>query len=372
MQSMSRIKQFIISVLVLAGIVTFIAFILNRNTQAATNEIKAEQQEVSFVVNAAPVIFSNAENILPVRGQVEPRNIFTLFSEAEGKIMHSSIELGNKVSQKQTLVKIDASMRLANQKMLEQNLRKAQLDYEVAQKTFLRYKNLSQNGNTSTVEYENAKAQLDAAQVQLKTAEQQLETAIIQVKQTFVTAPATGIIVEKKVNQGDFVQPGSPLGTLAETVLLVRCFVPENLAIHSKIGQKVEVVADAFPNKKLSGTIKTIIPHPNEAKLYPVEITLINSAQLISGVGAQVIFKDASPQKSLLIPRTALFGDFKNPSVFVINSKKQPEKRSIKTGKSTGDKVEVLAGLSENELVITNGQSNIEPGKVLANFKIIQ
>jgi RND family efflux transporter MFP subunit len=369
---MKQIKSYLVPVLVLAGVITLIAYTLTKNTNKANDEIKAEQKEVPFIVNAMYAKYSGQQKGIPFHGQVEPRNTFTLYSEAEGKVIQSDIILGNKVNKGQNILSIDASLRSANKNILEQNIRKAQLDYDIAKKNFIRYKNLLQNGNTSTAEYENVKAQFDAAEVQLKVGEQQLQTAKIQVSQTKVIAPSAGVIVEKKVNQGDYVQPGTPLGTLIDNVLIVKCFVPDYVYLQAKKGQQVKILADAFPEKPILGNIQTLVPYANESKLYLIEISFSSKEELFAGNGVQVMFPNDNKSTSLLIPRTALLGDFKNPSVYIINSNKQPEKKSILLGKAIENFVEVTKGLNENDLVITNGQSNIEPGKVLSDFKIVQ
>lgn len=369
---MKKVKNYLVTILVLAGVIGFITYSLSKNTTKANDEIKAEQKDVPFIVNATYAKYSKQNTYSPIRGQVEPRNTFTLYSEAEGKVIQSAIIVGNRVSKGQSILSIDASLRTTNEKILEQNIRKAQLDYEVAKKTFNRYKNLLQNGNTSTTEYENAKAQFEAAEVQLEVGEQQLKSAKIQVSQTKVIAPSAGIIVEKKVNQGEYVQPGIALGTLIDDVLIVKCYVTDNIILQLKKGQQVKILADAFPEKPILGNIQTIVPYSNESKLYLIEISFSPTKELIAGLGVQVLFPNSNTTNSLLIPRTALIGDYKSPSVFIINSNKQPEKKTIAVGKAIGNFVEVIKGLNENDLVITNGQSNIEPGKVLSDFKIVQ
>lgn len=372
MQSMKKIKRFAIPVLVITGIMVFIAYTLSNNTQTASDEIKAEKQTVKFVVNATYSKIIETISETPIRGQLEPRNIFTLFSETDGKVIYSALAIGKLVKKGEKILVVDASLRNTNQSILEQGLRKVHLDYEVAQKNFNRFKNLLKNGNASTIDYENAKAQLDATEMQLRTAEQQLEATKIQLKQTSVLAPANGIVIEKKVNKGDYVQPGSTVGILAENVLIVKCFVPENIALASSPGEEVRLKADALPNQTWSGTIHTIVPYPNEAKLYPIEIYLKNHQSLIAGLGVQIIFSKAKHEKTLLIPRTALTGDFKNPSVYIIDKHKNPIKRSVTMGKTIGSNIEILSGLKEQELVIVNGHHNIEPGKILADFKIVK
>ncbi len=114
------------------------------------------------------------------------------------------------------------------------------------------------------------------------------------------------------------------------------------------------------------------MPYPNEAKLYPIEIALPHSPSLMAGLGVQVFFAEDAPQSALLIPRSALLDDFKNPSVFVINAQKQAEKKPIRIGKPLGHYVEVLEGLQEKDLVITKGHHNVAAGKTLTDLKIIR
>ncbi len=98
MQAMRKIRSFIIPALVLTGIVIFLAFILSRNTKAAAEEIKAERQPVKFSVDAAYAKLAETSNTVPIRGQVESRNVFTLYSEADGKVTHSAIQVGRTVA----------------------------------------------------------------------------------------------------------------------------------------------------------------------------------------------------------------------------------------------------------------------------------
>ena len=134
----------------------------------------------------------------------------------------------------------------------------------------------------------------------------------------------------------------------------------------------VNITTDAFLNKKISGSIISIVPYPNEIKLYPIEIELKNSVPLISGMNVQVNFSKSGGRKKLVIPRASIVGDYNSPSVYIINEAKQPIRRNITIGKATGNQIEVLSGLQENELVIINGQSNIEPGKTLAVVRICE
>jgi len=134
----------------------------------------------------------------------------------------------------------------------------------------------------------------------------------------------------------------------------------------------VRLQADALSDKTFRGRIKSIVPYPNEAKLYPVEIDLLDGQDLIAGLGLQVFFTNIATAPLLLVPRSALLDDFKNPSVFVINAQKQAKKKAIRIGKPIGAYMEVLEGLQAKDLVITKGHHNVAPDKALANFKIVR
>ena len=72
----------------------------------------------------------------------------------------------------------------------------------------------------------------------------------------------------------------------------------------------------------------------------------------------RVIISEDKDRSSLSIPRTALIGSLKDPKVFVVENN-IAYLRSIKISESESDFLEVLSGLKENELVVTNGQINL-------------
>lgn len=369
---MKRIKLYLWPILGLVSIVTIIIYILNDNSKSAAEEIKKEQELIEFVVTATYPKKTLAEVESSVRGQIESKSIFTLYSETEGKVIESSVIEGKNVKAGQSLISIDASSHITNLKIIEQSLRKAKLDFDYAQKQYNRHKALIENGNASLIEFENVKNQLESSEIELRTTEQQLELVKLQIKKTKVLAPETGVIVNKKVNIGDYVSTGTPLGTMVENKLIVNCFVPEKIAIQSNVNENVEIIVDALANLRLSGKIKAIIPNTNETQLYPIQIEIEKHNKLIPGMGVSIVFKNKEENQSLFIPRSAIVGDFKNPFVFIINSQNKPEKKEITTGKIIGNNIEIIEGITDKDIIVLSGQGNIEPGKILANFKIIK
>lgn len=182
-------------------------------------------------------------------------------------------------------------------------------------------------------------------------------------------------MIDRKAYAGDYVQPGTPLGTIAGlSTIVVRIFVPENFIIRLKKGTPVSLQADVYPKIIFNGVIKNIIPVGNEARAFPVEIEIPNNKPqpLMAGMSMSARFKPATALTALTIPRIAIVGDFIKPSVFIIDSLKRPQLKPVIIGRDFGDLLEVTDGLKKGELVIISGQSNVEPGKILKDYTISQ
>jgi len=358
----------------LLAAIAIVAFTLIGNKDKANAEINKELVAVPFTVTAAYVTEASFSDNATFRGSVEAKNIVTIYSEADGKLVFSAIERGKVFRKGELIGSIDKAIREANNQINSIGLDKAKLDYANAKTNANRYEALVKENNASEVEVENARLQLNAASLQLSTLQQQIHISKKQVGQTQIFAPASGIVIEKKANASDYVQPGTPLGIIADlNTVIVKVFIPESYIPKIKAGNSVSLFADVYPNTVFSGTIKHIIPVANEAKAFPVEIELFNNKphKLMAGMSMNVSFTANKSITVLTIPRTSIVGDFSKPSVYRIDADKKPMITPIKIGRDFGTSVEVIEGLHKNEIVVTAGQSNIEKGKILSNYKII-
>lgn len=327
-------------------------FRLSSNRDNARNEIKQELRNVGFAAQAAivkEISFSDAFNY---RGTVEAGKIIALTAETDGKVVYSAIEKGKAVSKGSVLVKVDKNMRLSSFEISKDN-------YEKSKSDFAKLKELLASGNASGMEVENAKLQMQNAASQLRISEN-------QVGQTLVRAPESGTIIDKKVNRGEYVAPGSPLGLIAcLDEVLVNVFVQENEVARLKKGMLVEVRADAYSDLVYSGKITAIIPLASAAKTFPIEIRIVNNKKqkLLAGMNVSVTFDQEQHSTALVIPRTALTGDKNQPSVYLIHHSRQPVLRPITLGKEYDTYLAVSGGLKAGDTVMTSGLLNVESGK---------
>ena len=126
-------------------------------------------------------------------------------------------------------------------------------------------------------------------------------------------------------------------------------------------GQKVLVVADAYPDVKMEGRIFSIIPVAAAAGTFPVQIEVVNNLlqQLMDGMGASVTIKYDDRNAALVIPRKALVGDPSAPSVYLFHKGRQPVLIPVKVAGSFDNYLKITGGIREGDTLLVNGQQNV-------------
>ena len=136
-------------------------------------------------------------------------------------------------------------------------------------------------------------------------------------------------------------------------------------------GQKVIIRSDALPGKEWNGEItKTaILPEQNQASLqsgtqavqYPVTVKISGDTKKLKP-GFQVIMEIETDKKTAMtLPLDALFDDGDKPYVYLVKNG-MTHKQNVKTGITSGKKIEILEGVSKGDQVIVNGPDNIKDG----------
>ena len=334
---------------------------LSSNQETVQNEIKQELKTVGYAARATLVKEMSFSDAYTYRGTVEAGKIISLTAETDGKVVYSAIKKGNSVAKGSTLIKVDRSIRFSSYEISENTYNKAKSDYT-------KLKELQESGNASGVEVENAKLQMQNAASQLNINKK-------QVGQTLILAPESGTVIDKKINQAEYVTPGTALGSIAcLNEVLVNVFVQENEVSRLKEGASVTVRADAYPGVIFTGKVSAIIPVASTAKTFPIEIRIINDKpqKLLAGMNVSVVFDEDKRTKILVIPRTALSSDKKQAAVYLIHQSHHPVLAPIVLGKEYDTYLGVSHGLKVGDTVMTSGLLNVGPGKKLQWLSVQQ
>lgn len=114
------------------------------------------------------------------------------------------------------------------------------------------------------------KAQQQVVQAQVLQAEAALQVAQTQLAYTRIHAPVSGTVLRRDVEIGETVLPGSVLMALADmSIMEVKVYVPGPMLGRIRLGERVEMVTDSYPDRRLSGSVATIA---DEAEFTPKNV----------------------------------------------------------------------------------------------------
>ncbi len=175
-------------------------------------------------------------------------------------------------------------------------------------------------------------------------------------------SPVSGIILSKNVNAGQFVSPSENLlsiAALATVWVLADVFESDLAEIRS--GQAARMTTTAYPERRFDGTVSFIYPTVSpETRTAKVRISFANpDLALKPGMYAEVNLISAS-SSALTISREALLDGGEVAYVFVVTSGNHFTPRKVTVGRRDNDRIEILSGLAEHELVVTSANFLID------------
>ncbi len=338
-------RNIIIAALFLGGIV----FLLLRNK--ASMEAKASQPIV--LIPTVTTQIADVQNIsenLEVSGTIAAQNEVSVISETQGRIIAVYAKLGDRVGSGSALVKVDTVLKYSAYLVAKSSFDKAKRDLE-------RLTQLRKENNASEAEVEGAELNVQNARAQFIAAERQLHDARI-------TSPIAGTVVERPASMGMMLVPGAPVATIVDVSMVkLRANMPEQEVLKLRVGDKVSVKADIYPDVKFTGTVSFISIKGDVSHNYPIEVTLsnTNAHPLNVGMSAKLSRRTNEERQALMIPRLAIVGSVKAPSVYVVeteNGKTIAKLKSIVLGAERGTNIEVLSGLQRGERLVVSGQNN--------------
>jgi len=225
----------------------------------------------------------------------------------------------------------------------------------------------------SLADWQQAQAELAAAQTQLEATRNRLriygqsdsqiaalEDSRSSQARTYVVAPIAGVVTDRQVGPGQFLQAGgtTPLFTLGDlsTVWLVAA-VRETDAVRVQRGQTIEVRVLALPGEVFQATLTSVAAQVDPVtRRVAVRATLPNpDGRLKPQMFATFSIFTSEADKAPAVPEEAVVREGDEARVWVLLPDHALVSRVIKTGRADGGMVEVLSGLSAGERVVTRG-----------------
>ncbi len=327
---------------------------------------------------AAPVLVTKVERkVVPLSleaiGAVEPIRTTAIRSQVTGTLKRRAIREGQDVNAGDLLLEVDPRPFQNALQTAEADLKKSQVQLETARAQVARYRSLSTDQMVSKEQYEKITDAARALEAEVAAVESRLANARLQLEYSSIRAPLTGRTGNIHVHEGDIVRAndsGAPLMTINQlNPIYVTFGVPQQyLAAVSRYRAsgtlRVAVVppgADERPEvgdltfldntvDSTTGTIRLKGTFPNkENRLWP-------------GQFATVTLTLASPEVTA-VPANALQVSQAGQYVYVVKADQTAEMRMVTVERLAGADAVIAKGLEPGEVIVTEGQLRVLPGR---------
>lgn len=173
-----------------------------------------------------------------------------------------------------------------------------------------------------------------------------------------IYSPANGIVSERKVTQGQYVNTGDVLYTVTDlSTVWVKADIYEADLPQVRVGQSVEITAQSLPGSKLHGRVSFLEPTVNaQTRTTAARIRVENPGmRLRPGMFVQARFDLAIGENALAVPRSAVVDTGEHKLVYVAKGNGVFEAHEVRLGAIAGEYFPVLAGLRGGERIVTEG-----------------
>ena len=322
---------------------------LNSKIEQLDNRIEELNENPQLpIVEVVSVTPSKFDHYIQVQGSVKSDQLISIFPEFSGVIKNIYVKSGDDVKKGQSLIKIDDGG-------LKEQLSQLEIKFELTKTTFERQKRLWEQKIGSEIQFLETKSMFEAQ----KQAINQLKK---QIQKTLIQAPFSGTIDNVIVKLGEVVYPGRSnlMMLLNMDNLYVESNVPEKYISSIKTGNKV-ILEFPLIGKSVSSTVRQSgnYIHPIN-RTFKIEIDVkTNDFEVKPNLNSKVKINDYSNEKALMINQNIISVDSNNKEyvykLYTKNNKDYVSKTTIETGKNDGKNIEVISGLSQGDLIVSEG-----------------
>jgi cobalt-zinc-cadmium efflux system membrane fusion protein len=324
--------------------------------------------EMATQFKVSPLQMQEITPWLEISGRIEAndRSVTRIGAAVTGRVTEVLAEVGDRVQRGQALARV-ASSELTTAQM---GFLKAHSAASQAERAVDRARQLIQADVIGSAELQRRESELAVARAELRAAGDQLRLmglpseAIDRLKDqgtlhpvAAVSATLAGVVIERKVSNGQVAQPGDHLFTVADldTVWVVGA-LPEQTARSVQTGQTVMIEVPALGNRSLSGKIvyvgDTVSP---ETRSVTIRTQVDNPKRDLKPQMLATMRVRGGTQETLAVPAQAVVRENDRDHVFVRTAEHRFRLTPVELGPAQDHVRPVIKGLSEGAEVVTEG-----------------
>ena len=316
----------------------------------------------------APVGQEQLESLKEVAGRIEAndRMVTRIGASVTGRVTDVLVEVGDRVQSGQALARV-ASPELSQAQMAYLRAHSAAA---LADRAVERARQLYQADVIGSAELQRRESEQAVAHAEKRATQDQLRLlgipaeAIAQLRDRGVLHPhaavvstLSGVVIERKVSNGQVAQPGDPLFTVADlSKVWVVGEMPEQTARSVQVGQRVDIEVPALGGRQLSGRIvyvgDTVSP---ETRTVPLRTQVDNPSRDIKPQMLATMRIRGEARKTLAVPQEAVVRENDRDHVYVRVAEHTFRYTAVELGEAQNGLRPVLKGLAEGDAVVVRG-----------------
>ncbi len=338
--------------------------------------------EMSKQFQVEPAQIVELAMVQKVSGRIEANEQRTtrIGSSITGRVTQVMAEVGDRVKAGQPLAKL-ASPELSNAQL---GFLRALSATKLAERSVERAQQLVTADVIGNAELQRREVELSVARAELRAATDQLrliglsEALIERLRETgalasevAITANRTGIVVERKVSQGQVAQPGDPLFTVADlSNVWVVGALPEQDANSVHLNQQVEVEVAALGKQKLKGRIVFVSDTvQQDTRTVPIRTAVENPKFELKPQMLATLHLSGGLRKQLAVPGSAVVRENDKDYVFVQVTKDLFRLTEVELDPAAGELRPVRKGISEGTMVVVDGSFHLNSQRKRAELE---
>jgi RND family efflux transporter MFP subunit len=347
-------------------------------TSGIIAEGESAYAEDPMFVRVDPVRIEPLSQMVPIIGRLVARQAGEVSARIDGPVSSFEVEIGDRVARGDVIAALNSDVLEARRELAVSSLElaKAQLgtnkaEMALARQELDRVERLRKSAAFSQARYDDKLQAVTIAQRRVRQTEALVSRAMaelrlseIDLEYAKIVAPYDGVITRRLTEAGAYVQVGDPLVyMIADLDLEIEADVPFERLGGLREGTLVSFTLD--DDTRHEAEVRAVLPSENPltrtriVRLTPrfngVRSRLANAQSVTVSVPA------GAPRDVLTVHKDAIIRQQGGTIVYVVDGD-AVTLRQIAIGEGLGERVEVIGGLEDGELVVTRGNERLRPG----------
>ena len=301
------------------------------------------------------------KEMLTAAGTVRLRRETALGFTTSGQVASVRYEEGDRVKRGALLAALDSSTVAAD-------LNAARAERDRAEAEYARMEKLYKDGWVT-------KSRLEQAEAAARAARSRVESAGFASRTSLIHAPSDGILLTRNIDAGQIVAAGETALVLGETDkgFVLRVPMTDSDASRLRVGMPAVVRIGGSGADPMRAVVSEKDGRADQRTgTFEVSFRLPGSDRLRSGqLGSVEVEVSRNAPDSFAVPANAIFGIRAGEGlVYVVDGKNRVKQRNVQIGKLNDKSLEILAGLSEGEVIVTRGIEKLRDGDLIKPIRV--